>query len=146
MIVGGGAAGEAKLVAMRRATPRPPLPPGPYLVVGLARSGQAAARALAQRGERVIGADSGAPEGAAGLRGYGVEVILDVDGVEALESARCVVKSPGVPATAPVITGARERSSTALKTANRATETPIRPSVCADGRHGEAGAVAPSWA
>jgi UDP-N-acetylmuramoylalanine--D-glutamate ligase len=94
---------------MREATPRPPLPPGPYLVVGLARSGQAAARALAQRGERVIGADSGAPEGAAGLRGYGVEVILDVDGVEALESARCVVKSPGVPATAPVIAAARER-------------------------------------
>ena len=30
---------------------RPPLPPGPWLVVGLARSGVAAARALAARGE-----------------------------------------------------------------------------------------------
>ncbi len=32
-------------------TPRPPLPPGPYLVVGLARSGQAAAALLRARGE-----------------------------------------------------------------------------------------------
>ena len=33
---------------------RPPLPPGPYLVVGLARSGVAAARALSRSeiGER----------------------------------------------------------------------------------------------
>ena len=33
-----------------------PLPPGPYLVVGLARSGEAAALALRARGEEVIGA------------------------------------------------------------------------------------------
>ena len=32
--------------------PRPPLPPGPYLVVGLARSGVAAALALRERGAR----------------------------------------------------------------------------------------------
>ena len=32
---------------------RPPLPPGPYLVVGLARSGVAAALALRARGEAV---------------------------------------------------------------------------------------------
>ena len=30
---------------------RPPLPPGPYLVVGLARSGAAAMRMLRSRGE-----------------------------------------------------------------------------------------------
>src|SRR6266516_2690326 len=40
---------------------RPPLPPGPYLVVGLARSGAAAALALRARGEEVIGCDAGAP-------------------------------------------------------------------------------------
>ena len=38
--------------------PRPPLPPGPFLIVGLARSGVAAAAALAARGERVVGTDS----------------------------------------------------------------------------------------
>ena len=48
-----------------------PLPEGPYLVVGLARSGQAAARLLAERGEEVIGVDSGSPggRGRAGGRG-----------------------------------------------------------------------------
>ena len=45
------------------AHPRPPLPPGPYLVVGLARSGVAAALALraARPGERVVAVDSGRP-------------------------------------------------------------------------------------
>ena len=37
-----------------RMKPRPPLPPGPFLVVGLARSGQAAAALLHARGEEVI--------------------------------------------------------------------------------------------
>ena len=37
---------------------RPELPEGPFLVVGLARSGQAVARLLAQRGEDVKGVDS----------------------------------------------------------------------------------------
>jgi UDP-N-acetylmuramoylalanine--D-glutamate ligase len=87
---------------------RPPVPPGPYLVVGLARSGQAAARLLAARGERVIGADAASPAGAEGLRGLGVEVLLDGGGVEELERVRCVVKSPGVPAEAPAIAAARE--------------------------------------
>ena len=41
---------------------RPPLPAGPFLVVGLARSGQAAARLLAARGRAVRGVDSGHPE------------------------------------------------------------------------------------
>ncbi|HEY8001877.1 MAG TPA: UDP-N-acetylmuramoyl-L-alanine--D-glutamate ligase [Solirubrobacterales bacterium] len=88
---------------------RPPLPEGPYLVVGLARSGQAAVRVLAERGEQVIGIDSGAPEAAAGLRGAGVEINLDGDGVENVERVRCVVKSPGVPAEAAAIAAARER-------------------------------------
>ena len=89
--------------------PRPPLPPGPYLVVGLARSGQAAARLLASRSEEVIGCDSGSPEGGAGLREVGVEVHLDTDGTALLERARCLVKSPGVPSEAPAVRLARER-------------------------------------
>ncbi len=89
--------------------PRPGIPPGPYLVVGLARSGRAAARLLASRSEEVIGCDSGSPEGPGGLREAGVEVHLDTDGVPLLERARCVVKSPGVPREAPVVRQARER-------------------------------------
>jgi UDP-N-acetylmuramoylalanine--D-glutamate ligase len=78
-------------------------------VVGLARSGQAAARLLAARGEVVRGCDSGSPAGAEGLSDAGVEVHLDGDGVGLLDEARCVVKSPGVPREAPVIEAARER-------------------------------------
>jgi UDP-N-acetylmuramoylalanine--D-glutamate ligase len=89
--------------------PRPPLPRGPFLVVGLARSGSAIAAALAGRGEEVIGVDSGAPEEAAGLDGAGVEVSLGVDGTRQLDRARTVVKSPGVPHDAPVVRAARER-------------------------------------
>ena len=93
--------GEPTCVASHH--PRPPLPEGPFLVVGLARSGQAAARLLAERGEEVIGADAGAPEGAERLREAGVEVNLDGDRDELVERARCVVKSPGVPRAAPAI-------------------------------------------
>ena len=85
------------------------MPAGPFLVVGLARSGQAAARLLAARGERVIGVDSGHPRGAAGLRGVGVEVFLDADGLAQLDGIRTVVKSPGVPREAPVVAAALAR-------------------------------------
>jgi UDP-N-acetylmuramoylalanine--D-glutamate ligase len=88
---------------------RPPLPPGPYLVVGLARSGAAAARVLRARGEEVIGVDAGAPGryGLEELSDAGVELHLQADGLRELERARVIVKSPGVPAQAPVIAQAR---------------------------------------
>ena len=82
---------------------RPPLPDGPYLIVGLARSGAAAARTLLSHGE-VVGVDRGHPEPPPG-----VEAHLGSDGVELLERVACVVKSPGVPNEAPVIATARER-------------------------------------
>jgi len=74
-------------------TPRPPLPGGPYLVVGLARSGLAVLQVLHARGERAEGHDAK----------------LGTDGLAELEHARAVVKSPGVPAEAPVIAEARAR-------------------------------------
>jgi len=64
---------------------------------------------LAARGETVRAVDVGHPEGAAGLRGAGVEVFLDTDGLAQLEGTRTVVKSPGVPREAPVIATALER-------------------------------------
>ncbi len=95
--------------------PRPPLPPGPYLVVGLARSGVAAALALRARGQEVIGVDSGSAEddrlrAAAGrLSAAGVEVRLDASGDVFAARAGTLVKSPGVPQQAPAVLAARER-------------------------------------
>jgi UDP-N-acetylmuramoylalanine--D-glutamate ligase len=87
---------------------RPPLPGGPYLVVGLARSGVAVALVLHARGETVIGVDGGAP--AVGrLAEQGVEVHLDDPGVQLLDRAATLVKSPGVPHTAAVVEAARAR-------------------------------------
>jgi UDP-N-acetylmuramoylalanine--D-glutamate ligase len=106
------AARVAKISTMRMPPPRksrPPLPAGPFLVVGLARSGLAAARMLGQRGEIVSGVDSAHPPEAAGLAGDGVEVVLDTDGLAQLDRTRTVVKSPGVPREAPVIAAALER-------------------------------------
>jgi UDP-N-acetylmuramoylalanine--D-glutamate ligase len=91
--------------------PRPPLPPGPFLVVGLARSGRAAALALRARGEEVIGCDSGAPE-VGRLTEAGVEVHQRTAGTELVPRARTVVKSPGVPQDAPAIAAARDAGLT----------------------------------
>src|SRR3954452_16245415 len=88
---------------------RPPLPPGPYVVVGLARSGVAAALALRELGERVVGTDARpvAPEVKARLEAAGVSVRDGESGAALVEGARAVVKSPGVPREAPVIAAAR---------------------------------------
>jgi UDP-N-acetylmuramoylalanine--D-glutamate ligase len=95
---------------------RPPLPPGPYLVVGLARSGVAAALALraARPDERVVACDSARPPEALAdaerLAQAGVEVHQDTDGIHLLQATpppATVVKSPGVPWDAPVVGRAR---------------------------------------
>jgi UDP-N-acetylmuramoylalanine--D-glutamate ligase len=101
---------------------RPPLPPGPYLIVGLARSGIAAARMLRARGERVVGVDSGAPPAARALAREGIELHLESDGLALLDGGaleqpdgiRTLVKSPGVPAEAPVVAAARAAGLTVL--------------------------------
>jgi UDP-N-acetylmuramoylalanine--D-glutamate ligase len=92
---------------------RPPLPPGPLLVVGLARSGVAAALALRSRGAEVVGCDAQAvdPATRAELEAAGVAVHAPSDGVELLDRAATVVKSPGVPQEAPVVAGARRRGT-----------------------------------
>ena len=82
---------------------------GPYLVVGLARSGIAAAHALRERGEEVIGVDAGAPSELDALLASGVEVHVREEGLSLLDRVRAVVKSPGVPLQAPVIAAARRR-------------------------------------
>ena len=90
---------------------RPPLPPGPFLLVGLARSGRAAGLILRALGEEVAGCDGAAvaPEARAELEAAGVAVHEHSDGVALLDGVRTVVKSPGVPGEAAVIRAARAR-------------------------------------
>jgi UDP-N-acetylmuramoylalanine--D-glutamate ligase len=79
-------------------------------VLGLARSGVAAALALRARGEEVIGCDAGAPAAAAGrLSAAGVEVHLNASGDALAARAGTLVKSPGVPHSAPLVRAARGR-------------------------------------
>lgn len=82
------------------------IPDGPVLVCGLARSGQAACRALKRLGVEVIGVDAASPAGAAGLGEEGVEVHLDDSGDGLVARVKTVVKSPGVPQEASVVRAA----------------------------------------
>ena len=88
---------------------RPPLPPGPYAVLGLARSGAAAAAALRARGEQVLGLDTGAAEGLERLAALGVELHTGERARELPARAAALVKSPGVPQHAPALAAARAR-------------------------------------
>ena len=90
---------------MRAVIARPPLPPGPFLVVGLARSGVAAAEALASRGERVVGTDARVVDADVKQRltAAGVDVRDGEEGADLLTGIATVVKSPGVPREAPVV-------------------------------------------
>jgi UDP-N-acetylmuramoylalanine--D-glutamate ligase len=89
-------------------------------VVGLARSGVSAALALRARGEEVIGCDAGASadpalaQAAGRLSQAGVEVHLDASGDAIAARARTLIKSPGVPANAPIVVAARGRGMPVL--------------------------------
>jgi UDP-N-acetylmuramoylalanine--D-glutamate ligase len=82
------------------------------LVLGLARSGEAAALALARRGVAVRGVDRNAELEAGRLREAGVEVVLGADDPELLDGMDLLVKSPGIPADAPLVAAARKRGLT----------------------------------
>jgi UDP-N-acetylmuramoylalanine--D-glutamate ligase len=138
----GGGVGQAANLFPMSSEPtdrprRPALPQGPALVVGLARSGQAAARLLAERGEEVIAVDSGSPAGAEGLRGLGVEVHLDGEGVELLERVTVLVKSPGVPQTAPVVEAARDAGNPVIGELELAWRALPNPFVAVTGTNGK---------
>lgn len=97
---------------------RPPLPQGPYLVVGLGKAGQAAVEALLSdsAAERVYAWD-GKTVGetrtvARRLRRRGVAVRLGGDGLDMLEAAGAdatLVKSPGVDLDIPLLRAAAAR-------------------------------------
>jgi UDP-N-acetylmuramoylalanine--D-glutamate ligase len=79
------------------------------LVVGLARSGQAAAAALVGCGSTVVGYDRDEALETGRLHELGVEVILGSEEETLLKGVELVVKSPGVPGETPVVAGARAR-------------------------------------
>jgi UDP-N-acetylmuramoylalanine--D-glutamate ligase len=80
--------------------------------LGLARSGEAAALALARRGVAVRGVDRNAELDAGRLREAGVEVVLSAEEPELLDGMDLLVKSPGIPTDAPLVTAARARGLT----------------------------------
>jgi UDP-N-acetylmuramoylalanine--D-glutamate ligase len=84
-------------------------------VIGLARSGVAAALALRSLGHKVIGCDAGTSvderlgKAAERLSQAGVEVHLDASGEVFAARAGTLIKSPGVPQQAPAVVAARAR-------------------------------------
>jgi UDP-N-acetylmuramoylalanine--D-glutamate ligase len=80
------------------------------LVVGLARSGFAAATALARRGVEVVATDRSPDVDAGRLGELGVELRLGTEEEALLAGVDLVVKSPGVPAESPLVSAARARN------------------------------------
>jgi UDP-N-acetylmuramoylalanine--D-glutamate ligase len=115
---------------------RPPLPGGPYLVVGLARSGTAAALLLRARGEEVVGLDSGTPD-VGRLRATGVEVVVGEPGAHLVDAARTLVKSPGVPWEAPALAAARAGGLTVLGELELAWRLLPNPFIAVTGTNGK---------
>ncbi len=87
---------------------RPPLPDGPFLVVGLKRSGLAVARALREAGAEVRACDAGDAD-VTELAALGIDARAPDSGIDLLPGTKTLVKSPGVPQTAVVVVAARER-------------------------------------
>jgi UDP-N-acetylmuramoylalanine--D-glutamate ligase len=83
--------------------------PSRALVVGLARSGRAAALALARRGVEVIAVDRSRRVDVEALRRAGIEVVLGRDAPPLPGGVRLLVKSPGVPGEAPLVRAARAK-------------------------------------
>ncbi|MFL5960085.1 MAG: Mur ligase family protein [Gaiellaceae bacterium] len=80
------------------------------LVVGLARSGRAAAAALARRGVQVVATDRSPDVDVGRLDELGVELRLGTEEEALLAGVDLVVKSPGVPADSPLVAAARARA------------------------------------
>ena len=79
------------------------------LVIGLARSGQAAALSLARRGVATVAADRSPSVDVGRLGDAAVEVHLGTEEESLLDGVDLVVKSPGVPGESPLAAAARRR-------------------------------------
>src|SRR5438270_905573 len=110
-------------------------------VLGVARTGLAAAPALRDLGARVLLSDS-EPDSrlggrAAEARGLGVRVRLGADPVEALEGAEIVIPSPGIRPDAPVLRLAQERGLTILSEIEVAYRICRAPIIAVTGTNGK---------
>ena len=83
--------------------------PDRALVLGLARSGRGAASALARRGISVVGVDRSPDADVGRLADHGVELHVGTEEASLLEGVDVLIKSPGVPADAPLVLAARVR-------------------------------------
>ena len=79
------------------------------LVVGLARSGEAAALALARRGVPTVGVDRDPELDTGRLAEAGVEVHPGTEEERLLDDVELLIKSPGVPGDSPLPAAARKR-------------------------------------
>jgi UDP-N-acetylmuramoylalanine--D-glutamate ligase len=83
--------------------------PGHVLVVGLGRTGSAAALALAERGVHVVAADRDPKAEVGRLAAAGVEVHAGTEEERLLDGVELMIKGPGVRASSPLPTAARAR-------------------------------------
>ena len=106
-------------------------------MLGLARSGEAAAAALARRGVRVVGVDRNESLDAGRLRQAGVEVVLGAEDPALLDDVDLVVKSPGVPSEAPLAAAARARGLTIWSEVELGSRLLANPLVGVTGTNGK---------
>ena len=106
-------------------------------MLGLARSGEAAALALARRGVRVVGVDRDESLDAGRLRAAGVEVVLGAVDPALLDDVDLLVKSPGVPSEAPLAAAARSRGLTIWSEVELGSRLLANPVVGVTGTNGK---------
>ncbi len=120
------------------------------LVVGLARSGRAAARLLAERGIAVTATDTrdaaaldatsagtNANANANALAEAGVRLVLGSDGIALLAGTDVVVASPGVSPTAPILMAADRRGIPVVAELELAFQASQAPWIAITGTNGK---------
>lgn len=115
------------------------------LVVGLARSGVAAAELLLARGARVAAADRKAvddlPDEARALAARGVRLLAGDPGAGALDGIDLVVLSPGVPRNVPLLAEADRRGLPVIGELELASRFARAPILAVTGTNGKSSTV-----
>jgi UDP-N-acetylmuramoylalanine--D-glutamate ligase len=107
------------------------------LVVGLARSGRAAALVLRRRGVEVVGYDRSADVDAPELVAAGAEVVLGDERADLLDDVDLVVKSPGVPGETFPVAAARDRGIPVVSEIELAARLLANPVIGVTGTNGK---------
>jgi UDP-N-acetylmuramoylalanine--D-glutamate ligase len=110
------------------------------LVVGLARSGLAAALLLHRHGARVIGTDpknAKALPGVEQLEAQGLELVLGANDTRLLDRSDVLVISPGVPSTAPLVAEADRLGIPSVSEIELAFQASAAPWVAITGTNGK---------